>query len=77
MFLTRRTARPSAVPVSISAQPLLLLFADPQHLVAGRAQRGHAGLGVGERHLQDGPFGGQRGAQLVRGVGHEMPLRLE
>jgi hypothetical protein len=36
-----------------------------------------AGLGVGERHLQDGPFGGQRGAQLVRGVGDEMPLRLE
>src|SRR5439155_1693696 len=46
---------------------LFLLFAEPQHLVAGGAQGGHAGLGVAERHLQHGPFGGQRGAQLVRG----------
>jgi hypothetical protein len=32
---------------------------------------------MSERDLQQRAVCGQRGAQLVRGVGHEVPLRLE
>jgi hypothetical protein len=56
---------------------LLLLPAEPQDLVAGGAQGVDAGLRVAESHLQYGPLGRQRGAQLVSRVGDEMPLRLE
>jgi hypothetical protein len=56
---------------------LLLLPAEPQDLVAGGAQGVDADLRVAQRHLQHGPLGGQRGAQLVGRVGDEMPLRLE
>ena len=56
---------------------LLLLPAQPQDFVAGRAQGVGAGLRVAQRHLEHGPLGRQRGAQLVGGVGDEMPLRLE
>ena len=56
---------------------LLLLPAEPQDFVAGGAQGADAGLRVAQGHLQHGPLGGQRGAQLVGRVGDEMPLRLE
>jgi hypothetical protein len=55
----------------------LLLPAEPQHLVAGDAQRRRARPRVAQRHLQHRPLGGQRGAQLVGRVGDEAPLRLE
>ncbi len=51
-----------------------LLVAQGQRLLAGRPQRRRAGVRVGERHLEQGPFRGERGAQLVRGVGDEVPL---
>ena len=51
--------------------------AQRQHLPAGGPQRFAAGVRVGERHLQQRPLRGQRGPQLVRGVGDEPALRLE
>ena len=39
------------------------------------AQRVGGRVGVGEGDLEQGPFHGQRGAQLVGGVGDELPLR--
>ncbi len=56
---------------------LLLLLAQGQRLGAGRAQFGRRGVRIGQRHLQQGPLRGERGAQLVRGVGDEVPLRVE
>ena len=43
----------------------------------GCAQRGEAGLGVGERDLDQRSLARQRRAQLVRGVGGELALGLE
>ncbi len=54
-----------------------LLIAHDQGFLAGGAERRGGGIGIGQRHLQQGPFGGQRGAQLMGSVGHEAPLRLE
>ena len=42
-----------------------LLVAQRQHLLAGRSQRLHGGVRIGERDLQQGPFRGERGPQLV------------
>jgi hypothetical protein len=42
-----------------------LLIAQRQHLLAGRSQRLHGGVRIGERELQQDPFRGERGAQLV------------
>jgi hypothetical protein len=46
-------------------------------LLAGRPQSFHGGFGIGDRDLEQGPPGGQRGAQLVRGVRDEAALRIE
>ena len=54
-----------------------LLIAQRQHLLAGRSQRLRGGIWVGEGHLEQGPFRGERGSQFVGGVGHEVPLRLK
>ena len=43
-----------------------------------RAQRrATVGSGSGKRHLHQGPLPGHGRAQLVRGIGHELPLRPE
>jgi len=57
-------------------QPFLLLAGDEHPLVRG-AQGLDRGVGVRQRDLDDDPLPGQRGAQLVRGVGDEPALRLE
>jgi hypothetical protein len=54
-----------------------LLGAERQRLLAGGAQRVRVGVRVGQRDLEQGPFGGQRCAQFVGGVRDEVPLRLE
>ena len=55
----------------------LLLVAQLHQFLAGRAQRLDGGFRVGDRDLEQGAPGGERGPQLVRGVGDEMPLRLK
>jgi hypothetical protein len=57
-------------------QPFLLLSFG-EHILACRAQRGGGSGRVGEGHLQHGPRRGQRGPQLMRGIGDEVPLCLE
>ena len=43
----------------------------------GLAERRRAGLGVGERDLDERALERERRAQLVRGVGRELALRVE
>ena len=57
-------------------QPFLLL-ACGEHFLAGQAQGGGGGGGVCEGYLDHGAFEGERGAQLVGGVGDELPLGVE
>jgi hypothetical protein len=57
-------------------EPFLLL-AEGQRLLAGRPQRLRGRGRVGHGHLEQGPLRGERGAQFVRGAGHELPLRRE
>jgi hypothetical protein len=54
----------------------LLLFGG-QGPLAGGAQRGLGGLPVPQRDLEQGPLPGQRRAQLVRRVRHELALSPE
>ena len=54
-----------------------LLVAGGEHLLGGATPRDGRRAGVVERDLEDGALGGQRGAQLVGGVGDEVPLGLE
>ena len=55
----------------------LLVFAEGEGLLAGRPQGVGVGVRVGEGDFQEGSLAGERGAQLVGGVGHEVALRLE
>ena len=55
----------------------LLQLTQPQKLLARRAPRLDTCIGVCESHLQQAPLGGERSAQLVRGVGRETSLRFE
>ena len=58
-------------------QPLLLR-ADRQHLLAQVcAERVDVCVRIGERDLDQCALERERGAQLVRGVGDELPLRVE
>ena len=54
-------------------QSLLLLAGGQQPPVVG-LERLDRGIGVGERDLDQRPLPRQRSAQLVRCVGHELPL---
>ena len=56
---------------------LLELLLGGEHALVGRAQRGEVRVRVGERDLDQGSLACQRRAQLVRGVGDELTLRLE
>ena len=56
---------------------LFLLLAYREHFLAGRTQRHRCGTGVGEGHLEHGALQGERGAQLVGGVGDKLPLGVE
>ena len=55
----------------------LLLLADGEQLLAGVPVGLDAGVGIAERELEQGALERERGAQLVRGVGDELSLRLE
>ena len=57
-------------------QPFLF-FPGDEHPAAGGAQRLGVRAGVAERDFEHGPRAGERRAQLVRGVGDELPLRAE
>lgn len=50
---------------------------ESEGLLTGRAQGVGAGIGVGEGDLQQGAQAGERGAQLVGGVGDEVALGVE
>ena len=54
-----------------------LLGVGGEHLPRGGAPGLGGGAGVVERDLQHGALAGDGGAQLVRGVGDEVPLGLE
>ncbi len=54
-----------------------LLIAGGEHLLGGGTPCRGRRAGVVERDLEDGALGGQGGAQLVGGVGDEVPLGLE
>ncbi len=54
-----------------------LLLADGEQLLAGVPVGVDARVGVAERELEQGAFERERGAQFVRGVGDELPLRVE
>jgi len=54
-----------------------LLIAGGEHLLGGGTPGGGRRAGVVERNLEEGALGRQGGAQLVGGVGDEMPLGLE
>ena len=56
---------------------LLEVLLGCEHALVGRAQRGEVRVRVGERDLDQGSLACQRRAQLVRGVGDEVALRLE
>ena len=56
---------------------LLELLLGGEHALVGRAQRGEVRVRVGERDLDQRSLACQRRAQLVRGVGDELTLRLE
>ena len=66
--------RVSVSSASITCSKLLL---GREHALVGRAQRGEVRVRVGERDLDQGSLACQRCAQLVRGVGDEVTLRLE
>jgi hypothetical protein len=55
---------------------LLLLLVLLERVAAGLPERLGCGLWIGDHHLEQRPRGGQRCAQLMRGVGHESPLRV-
>jgi hypothetical protein len=55
----------------------LLLPPGLQYLPAGGAPLTNSRASVAQRHLQQCPVQGERGAQLVRGASHEVPLCLE
>ena len=55
----------------------LLLGLGFEHLLAGRAQRVEREVGVGKGDLEQCAAQGERRAQLVRGVGDELALRLK
>ena len=56
----------------------LLLLADGEQLLAGvPVATSMLGVGVAERELEQGALERERGAQLVGGVGDELPLRVE
>ncbi len=54
-----------------------MFLAEGQDLLTCRAEARHRGVGVGERHLEQRPLNGQRGAQLMRCVGDKPSLRLK
>ena len=54
-----------------------LLIAGGEHLLGGGTPGGGRRAGVIERNLEEGALGRQGGAQLVGGVGDEVPLGLE
>jgi hypothetical protein len=54
-----------------------LLLADGEQLLAGVPVGLDAGVGIAEGELEQGALEGERGAQLVGGVGDELSLRLE
>ena len=54
-----------------------LLLADGEELLAGVPVGVDAGVGIAEGELEQGALEGERGAQLVGGVGDELSLRLE
>jgi hypothetical protein len=54
-----------------------LLIAGGEHLLGGGTPGGGRRVRVIEGNLEEGAFGGQGGAQLVGGVGDEVPLGLE
>ena len=56
---------------------LLQVLLGGEHALVGCAQRGEVRVRVGERDLDQRSLAGQRRAQLVRGVGDELALRLE
>jgi hypothetical protein len=56
---------------------LLLLGAGGEYSLMGGAERFDGGAGVCQGDLADDPLPGQRGAQLVRGVGDELALGAE
>ena len=56
---------------------LLQVLLGGEHALVGRAQRGEVRVRVGERDLDQRSLACQRRAQLVRGVGDELALRLE
>jgi hypothetical protein len=55
---------------------LLLLLVLLERVAAGLTERLRRGRRIGDNHLEQRARGGQRGAQLVRGIGHESPLRV-
>ena len=70
---SRLAARERQQPIDHLLQVLL----GGEHALVGRAQRGEVRVRVGERDLDQGSLARQRRAQLVRGVGDELALRLE
>ena len=72
-------SRPRSLLARVSSAPIRCSCCSPRASTSWQADRSDAVLAsrVGQRHLQQGPLRGQRGPQLVRGVGHEVPLRLE
>ena len=76
LFLPLKTRLPARQGEERVDQALLARFGI-EELLADLAQRLGAGVGIGERHFQQGALVGERGAQLVGGVGDEPPLRLE
>jgi hypothetical protein len=65
------------VSVSSASINLLQMLLGGEHALVGREQRGEVRVRVGERDLDQGSLAGQRRAQLVRGVGDKLTLRLE
>ena len=55
----------------------LLVSAESEGLLAGRAQGIGVGVGVGEGDFEEGSQTREGGAQLVGGVGDEVPLGVE
>jgi hypothetical protein len=72
------TAQP-LLPLSQGEQrvdQLLLLLVLLERVATGLPELCGGGRGVGDHHLEQRAGGGQRRAQLVRGVGDEAPLRV-
>jgi hypothetical protein len=55
---------------------LLLLLVLLERVAAGLPERLRRGRRIGDHHFEQRPRGGQGGAQLVRGIGDESPLRV-